>query len=163
MPRVRDRLQFDPIHGAVTDGPRRYLLMRHDVLMGMIAALPHALRPTVLAAMADSVAVHGADSLRAYLAASSGDTEALLEATVEAAADLGWGRWEPDGTRLWVENSPFVSGYGPSDSPVCAPIGGLWRALSTIVSGRPMVVQEIHCAAQGHTCCEFMAIPVEFR
>ena len=157
MPNLRNRLHFDPALGTVTDGPRRYVLLRHDVLMGTVAALPQALRPTVLAAMSDSVAVHGADSLRAYLADCGGDTEALIEATIDAAADLGWGRWAVNGNFLYVKNSPFAAGFGPSDSPVCSCIVGMWRALSTIVAGRRMEVRETRCTAQGHERCEFVA------
>jgi hypothetical protein len=41
---LRARLRWTGAEGAIHDGPRRYLLMRADVLMGMLRRLPDAAR-----------------------------------------------------------------------------------------------------------------------
>ena len=38
MASLRDRLQWGPQAGQLHDGPRRYLMMRPDVLMGALGA-----------------------------------------------------------------------------------------------------------------------------
>jgi hypothetical protein len=164
MTRLSERLRFDPRAGDVHDGPRRYLMMRPDVLMGMLAPLPADLHDRVLDALADSVTRHGADSLRAYAAQLGGDTQALLAATAEAAADLGWGRWHltRDGDRLdlRVDNSPFASGArlaAIARCPVCAPIRGMLAALAGQVLAGPVRAREHACAAGGHAACQFSA------
>lgn len=134
MGALAGRLVFDDASGEVRDGPRRYVLMRADVLMGALARLPVEVRAAMLAALADSVRDNGADSVRAYLAQARGDVDALLSAMPTAAADLGWGAWRFEtspsmsmGTpvhaheaagraprpvlSLVVRNSPFVAGW----------------------------------------------------
>lgn len=139
MGALAGRLVFDEACGEVRDGPRRYLLMRADVLMGALARLPMQVRGDMLAALADSVRDNGADSVRAYLAQLGGDGDALLSAMTVAAADLGWGAWRFTGQEsvahreaaipaslrqhagqddsaapllsLAVRNSPFVAGW----------------------------------------------------
>lgn len=154
---LRERLAWDPAQGRVCDGPRRYLLMRPDVLMGAVVAMVPAYRQSFLVGWAQSTRDHGADSLRAYAQMVQGDHEALMHATVQAAADLGWGRWSltlEDGLlHLAVLDSPFVAGWlaasqgRPSDEPVCAPIRGMLQALAEVVLQGPVEVEETHCRA----------------
>ena len=60
MGALRDRLAWDEGRGALQDGPRRYLMMRPDVLMGMLRRLPPearaqaALRPVEVLVIAPS-------------------------------------------------------------------------------------------------------------
>ena len=95
-----------------------------------------------------STCTHGGASLQAYARQLGGDTQALIDATIDAAADLGWGRWtvqtvqsDPGGPQLQVSNSPFVDGWRAAAKqsaaqPVCAPVRGMFTAL-------------IRCAAAG--------------
>jgi predicted hydrocarbon binding protein len=158
---VRERLRWTP-DGAVHDGPRRYLLMRPDVLMGMLRRLPEPVRAQALAAFADSVTDHGVDSIRAYFRQVGEDPSALLSTTVAAAADLGWGAWrfEPGRARLGlvVEASPFAAGHGPAAGPVCAPIAGMLRAVASVAVGIEVDVTETACVACGAPRCEFEAL-----
>ncbi len=167
MPGLRDRLLFDAARGRVLDGPRRYLLMRHDVLMGMFDRLPADVRALALDAIAQSVAEHGADSIRAYHASGGGDVAALLAVTADAAADLGWGRWRfacHDSAcgpvlSLTVDDSPFAAVAARGDAPVCAPVRGMLGAVAEVAFGAPYRVRERRCAAQGAPRCEFDAHP----
>ena len=166
MAALRDRLQWSAATGTVADGPRRYLLMRPDVLMGAAARLDDAGRTGLFDAWAEATAQHGGDSLRAYAAAAPGDSSALLAATAAAAADLGWGHWTwqhtADGLALQVTESPFVYGWravadGSSSQPVCAPVRGLFSALLALVQPGSQA-REWHCAAQhaaGEPACRF--------
>jgi hypothetical protein len=158
---LRDRLRWTPDDGAIHDGPRRYLMMRPDVLMGVPRRLPEPMRTAVLAAFAESVAEQGIDSIRAYFRQVGEDPPALLAATAGAAADLGWGAWRftPGRMRLAlaVEGSPFAAGHGPAETPVCAPITGLLRAVATVATGIDVVVVELRCVACGAPRCEFEA------
>lgn len=154
---LRERLAWDPAQGRVCDGPRRYLLMRPDVLMGAVVGMVPAYRQSFLAGWAQSTRDHGADSLRAYAQMVQGDRHALMQATVAAAADLGWGHWSlalKDGTlHLEVRDSPFVAGWlaasqgRTAEEPVCSPIRGMLQALAEVVLEGPVEVQEAECAA----------------
>jgi uncharacterized protein len=159
MAGVRERLVFDSEAGTVRDGPRRYLLMRPDVLMGLFARLDPQARAVALQAFTTAAGQHGGDSLAAYFANVGEDAEALLDATAAAAADLGWGRWsfarDGDRLRLVVTDSPFAHGFaaatggtatggtategaatgGTAQEPVCAPICGLLSAAAGLVLG----------------------------
>jgi predicted hydrocarbon binding protein len=160
-PGLRDRLDWSALDGAVHDGPRRYLLMRPDVLMGVLRRLPPPARALAAAAFADSVAEHGADSIRAYFRQVGEDPSALLAATARAAADLGWGAWtfEPGPRRLGlvVRSSPFAAGHGPADAPVCTPIAGMLRAVAAVAAGVECEAVELRCAACGAPDCGFEA------
>ena len=176
--RLRERLQYDAVHGALHDGPRRYLLLRPDSLMGALRSLDPATREVVLEAFAQSVLRHGGDSLRAYAAGAKGDSQALIAATVEAAADLGWGQWtvrqRGEALQVLVQHSPFAAGWlaadpqpgtqrnpqrDPAAPVVCAPIRGMLAALAGALGWPAVRVEELSCAAQGHTDCRFVAEP----
>lgn len=156
---LRERLRWSG--GGIHDGPRRYLMMRPDVLMGLLRRLPATDRARAAEALAASVADHGVDSIRAYFRQVGEDPAALLASTAAAAADLGWGAWsfEPAPGRLGlrVEGSPFAAGYGVADAPVCAPIRGMLRAVAGVAAGVDADVQERRCVARGDACCEFEA------
>jgi hypothetical protein len=164
---LRERLHWHD--GAVHDGPRRYLMMRPDVLMGAVAALDDGARAALLAAWASSTQRHGGASLQAYAQQVGGDAHALMAATSAAAADLGWGDWalrpEPWGLSLQVAGSPFVDGWRsaagvPAAGPVCAPIRGMLAALAGLLTGGVVQVDEVNCAAtqaDGACHCRFEA------
>ena len=184
MGALRQRLSWTA-DGALHDGPRRYLMMRTDVLMGTLLRLPPAAQADWLQAWAASTQQHGAASLQAYAAMPGGDVGTLADSTVQAAADLGWGRWtiEPlgNGLQLQVHGSPFVQGWrtaqasspvsaqatlrnAPPCSPVCAPISGLFTALAGMLLQGPVQVTETGCAGvQGapHDACTFSALRVQ--
>lgn len=158
---LRARLRWSAPDGAIHDGPRRYLMIRPDVLMGVLRRLPVDERARAVEAFADSVAEHGVDSIRAYFRQVGEDPSALLASTVRAAADLGWGAWrfETGSGRLAlaVDGSPFAQGFGPSDEPVCAPIRGMLRAVAGVGAGVGADVREVRCVACGAPRCEFEA------
>ena len=177
MPALHERLLFDTTRGAVLDGPRRYVLMRADVLMGLFANLEGTARTTALEALHRSVAAHGADSVRAYR--QTAGAEALPSLMEAAAASLGWGRWQFDaddlaaidantddraaGTarrlRLAVTDSPFAA-QAPHTGPSCHAIAGMLEALGGALFGAPVEAREMHCAAQGgDAVCRFVAAP----
>jgi predicted hydrocarbon binding protein len=158
---LRARLRWTADVGAIHDGPRRYLLMRPDVLMGMVRRLPAGVRAAAQEAFAASVRDHARDSVAAYLREVGDDPSALLEATAQAAADLGWGSWRfhagPGRLVLEVAHSPFAEGHGLADAPVCGPIVGLLGAVAEVAVGADADVRELGCAACGAACCTFEA------
>lgn len=158
---LRTRLRWDAAQGAIHDGPRRYLMMRPDVLMGTLARLPDAVRAQVQDAFAESVAAHGIDSIRAYFRQVGDDPPRLMATTVQAAADLGWGDWSFAPERgllgLVVTNSPFAQGAGAAARPVCAPIRGMLQAVATVATGIECEAVELRCVACGAPRCEFEA------
>jgi hypothetical protein len=156
MGSLRDRLQWMEGQGAVADGPRRYLMMRPDVLMGAVALLDDGARDALLQAWAASTREHGGASLRAYADPVGGDADALMATTAAAAADLGWGRWtwqrSSAGLALEVANSPFVDGWRAAAAhaslqPVCAPLRGMFSALLDVLQPDATPVNEVWCAA----------------
>lgn len=163
-PAFRDRLSFDGAQGALMDQTRRYMLIRPEALMGLFRRLPEPARRQALEALAESIVEQGSDSARAY-AAMEGGGEALARTVAATAPQLGWGVWdlqvEPGLIRLEVRNSPFAAGFGPSESPVCYPILGMMRAVSTMIFGAEAVVEETQCAACGADRCRFEARPRE--
>ena len=177
MGSLRERLVFDAGAGTVHDGPRRYLLMRPDVLMGMFARLDPALRGAALQAFRASAEAQGGESLAAYFESLGHDGAALLEATAAAAADLGWGRWsfrrEGEALHLAVTGSPFAHGLVASagiEGPMraCTPICGLLAASARLVlpsapgnrtddAHGGIEAEELACVAAGQARCEFVA------
>lgn len=161
---LAQRLLFDLTRGEVRDHDRRYLMMRPDVLMGMLRRLGDDARDVALAAFADATAEHGQRSIQAYLESLPGGGDALLDLIYQTSPALGWGRWDFErldgGLALNVFNSPFAAGYGVADRPVCAPISGMFRTIAGIVLGHAVQVEEIACAAmQAHATCRFVARP----
>jgi predicted hydrocarbon binding protein len=159
------RLHFDTDVGAIHDGPRRYLMMRHDVLMGALARLDSALLATVLQAFTASTRQHGGDSIAAY--AREQGLDRLLDITCNGAAALGWGTWHMvhqagEALELTVHNSPFAAGAAGASVPMCAPIAGILHSVAEQVLGRTIHVTEVTCAANhpdGHHACHFVARP----
>ena len=159
MPSLRDRLVFDAARGEYRDGAIRYMMIRPDALMGLIAELPEAWRGEALAAFARAIERFGGRSARTYQASGSGKADALLATIAATAPDLGWGVWElgrdAEGLALSVRNSPFAAGAGDSTRPVCAPISGMLAAVGGLVLGGAVTVAETECAATGAACCRF--------
>ena len=154
-----DRIRIGDPAGSIFDGDRRYLMMRTDVLMGMVHEMPAALRGQVLDALAASAYLHGGQSVRAYR--NAGGLDGLASTVIEGSAAFGWGTWHfTVGQRqaeLEVENSPFAAGYGQSEIPVCAPIRGIFHSLAQTVLGSDVEVAETQCAAQHGGRCRFVA------
>jgi predicted hydrocarbon binding protein len=177
---LHERLVFDTARGAVLDGPRRYLLLRTDVLMGLFANLDGGARAAALDAFGRSVAENGADSVRAYR--ESVGASALPSMMEAAAASLGWGRWQfeaddlaslaslaaaadghaaaaPQRLRLAVTDSPFAAA-AQRGGPACHAIAGMLEALGAALFGSHVEARETHCAAQGgEAVCRFVAAP----
>lgn len=162
-PVLHERLRFDTAHGQVLDQSRRYVLLRTDVLMGTFDALAPAEREAALRAFGRSVCVHGSDSLRAYAAQPGVAGEALLSTVQDAAASLGWGRWQlaRDGAALTlqVDNSPFAAAT-QEEAPACHAIAGMLEGLAVALWGEGADAAETACAAQhGGDRCHFIARP----
>lgn len=165
----RDRLEFNAEQGTYHDGDMRYMFIKPEALMGILHALPAEQRPAVLSAMADSVFVAGGKSAQTYQAQGAEAAQKLLAVIQETSGQLGWGKWSLALTEteltVHVKNSPFASGHGPSEVPVCAPIVGMLRAVSQIIFGTPTTVSETTCAAMksddGTSYCTFIAAPKE--
>ncbi len=151
-------MKHDPARGALTEGAARYLLIRHDSLMGLFQRLPEPARSDALAAFADSVAEHGGRSAESYRAENP---ERLLPVIAEKAAQLGWGSWtfalEGGSIVLTVRNSPFAHGFGPSAQPVCAPVAGMLQAVASMLFDAAAMASETSCAATGGEACVFRA------
>lgn len=155
MTQFRDRLIFDAERGEYRDGAIRYMMIRPDALMGMIAEMPESARGHAMEAFGRAIRRFGGHSARAYRDAGAADLVATIEAT---APQLGWGRWTltrvEGGLALTVENSPFAAGAGHSPHPVCAPIRGMLTAVGEMMLG-DVAVTETACAAMGAPCCAF--------
>jgi hypothetical protein len=82
MSRLAGRLTIDAARGEIRDQGRRYLMLRPDVLMGMLRGLDGQARQAALDALAASVARHGRDSVLAYLDQLEGDRVALLPLSI---------------------------------------------------------------------------------
>ncbi|MBI2753867.1 MAG: hypothetical protein HYX46_10210 [Betaproteobacteria bacterium] len=151
-------MKHDAALGELSEGGARYLLIRHDSLMGLFQRLPEPARSEALAAFADSVAEHGGRSAAQY---RSQDPENLLVTVTVKASQLGWGAWkfgrEGDSITLTVRNSPFAHGFVGAQRPVCAPITGMLRTVASLVLGGETSASEIACAATGSVCCVFRA------
>jgi predicted hydrocarbon binding protein len=163
MTTFRERLIFDPERGEYRDGDIRYMMIRPDALMGMLAELTEETRPVMLEAFARSIRRAGGHSARSYQAGGAADPSALLDVIQQTAPQLGWGCWELDhtaeGVALSVKNSPFAAGAGRSVQPVCAPIRGMLSAVGELVMGEPVTVSETECVATGAPCCRFTVTP----
>jgi len=149
---LHERLQFDTAAGEVRDGPRRYVILRADVLMGAFDRLPPAAREQALQALQSSVAEHGGDSVRAYLASTG--AAGLLPMMEQASASLGWGSWRlqahADSLQLRVENSPFAAAARPgAGATACHAITGMLGAVAAALWGAAAEARETRCACAG--------------
>ena len=151
-------MKHDAARGELTEGAARYLLIRHDSLMGLFQRLPGPARSEALAAFARSVIEHGARSAQTY---QTENPENLLTSVAAKASQLGWGIWtfehEGRSIRLEVQNSPFAHGFGRAQSPVCAPITGMLQAVASLLFGAEAAASESSCAAAGGDVCVFRA------
>lgn len=158
----RDRLVFDAEQGEYRDSGIRYMMIRPDALMGILAELPEAMRPQMLAAFARSITRHGGKSAQAYRAAGAVAPAQMVATISETAPELGWGKWDlrlgEGRLDLVVRNSPFAAGHGPSAYPVCHPIIGMLGAVGPMVLGGVVRVAETQCAAMGHDVCHFEVV-----
>lgn len=163
MKTFRDRLQWDSENGALHDRDIPYLLIRPDSLMGIFAFLPQTERAAAFEAFARSIAHHGKGSAESYQALGAAQADALMATIAETAPQLGWGVWTLNrsaaGLSLSVRNSPFATGYGDSEVPVCAPIRGMLEAVGGLVLGETVTVRETGCVSQGAELCTFEAVP----
>jgi predicted hydrocarbon binding protein len=160
----RERLTFDDTNGEYRDGTIRYMMIRPDALMGILAELPEEMRPQVLQAFARSITKHGGKSAQAYRAAGAVAPEQMI-ATIQATApELGWGIWDlrlgDARIDLAVRNSPFAKGHGPATTPVCHPILGMLGAVGPMVLGCEVTTRETECAAMGAEVCRFEVVPL---
>lgn len=157
------RLTLNEEQGAIYDGTRRYLMMRPDVLMGMIASLPATEQVHVLQAWMESAYQHGGKSVKAYQTEQGKQT--LIKVMEESAAALGWGKWQitlvDKQLKLIVHDSPFAAGAGDMTCPVCAPISGIFRSLAEQLLGCHVLVEETMCQATGALHCHFIARSTE--
>lgn len=152
--------EFDQMAGEIRDGDTRYLLIRPDVLMGLIKNLEGTAKNEALEAFQKSASENGRASLINYKKQNFTNSDELLTFFCRTAAKLGWGIWtynaeENGGHSFTVDNSPFAAGYGQSDLPVCAPAGGILRALMDVFFAPGAIINESACAAQGAQCCRF--------
>ncbi len=158
----RERLVFDAERGEYRDGAIRYMMIRPDALMGILAEMPEAMRPEMLAAFARSITRHGGRSAQAYREAGAVAPEQMIATIAATAPELGWGTWDlrlGDGRiDLDVRNSPFVVGHGPGSAPVCHPIAGMLGAVGPMVLGCEVRVSETQCACMGHAMCRFEVV-----
>lgn len=159
---LHHRLKFDLENGQVLDGPRRYLVMRPDVLMGAFDHLASEERQKALEALGYAVTRFGGQSVQAYL--QEVGVDALLKTMVNNSASLGWGCWTfetiNDQLALKVRNSPFAKSTQLKEMPVCYAIAGMFRAVVEAIEGQAYKVREIRCAcqhAEPNAWCHFVA------
>ena len=162
---LHERLRFDTARGEIRDGPRRYVVLRADVLMGLFDRLEEPARRQALEAFGASVAQFGSGSVKAYLAQVGPDQLAnMMEA---ASASLGWGRWElrqaAGRLDLRVANSPFAAASTRHGSVACYPIAGMLQAVAEALWGEGAQARELRCACDAQPRggeCVFEAVPL---
>ena len=151
---------FDEKAGEIRDGGIRYLLMRPDVLMGLLKNLDENSRVEALKAFETSAFENGKASLLHYKSFNFTNPGEALDFLCHTASKLGWGTWahsiDQSGNPVFhVENSPFAAGYGQSEQPVCAPASGILRAAIDVFFDKDAVIKESECVSQGAGCCRF--------
>lgn len=165
MKEFRERLTHNDASGELRDGDVRYLTIRADSLMGLFKRLPEDERRHALKAFGESLAEAGGDSAKRLQSLGADSGEKFMASVATNAAQLGWGQFDFDAEfakqgrlSLSVANSPFVAGFGRCTHPVCAPIAGMFTAVSHLVLGKRTEVHEVSCAAvTGTAHCLFDA------
>lgn len=147
--------RFQPDLGVISDSDVRYVMMRPDVLMNAARALGAV--EAFVAALDESAYANARASFESYVERGMMTRQDCLARTASLAGQLGWGQWTiaPDESEVQVRDSPFASGFGTGDIPVCGPISGVLRALLFVLFGEQARVREVACAAQGAECCRF--------
>lgn len=90
------------------------------------------------------------DLVRAYLE-QDGWGQVGIDVTSAAAMTRG-------AAVITIERSALAEASGASEMPRCQLLAGVLRALLAHVSGRPLDIREVACAAQGHRRCELIAV-----
>ena len=152
--------EFDENAGEIREGNIRYLLMRPDVLMGMVEYLDEPTMTKVLLALQKSAFENGRASLRQYNELDFASDNEKLSFVCKTAAKLGWGNLtytlnRHDDPTFTLTNSPFAKGHGISKVPVCAPMAGILNALMEVFFESNATVKEVSCASQGQDYCLF--------
>ena len=150
-----------PADGALFQGDIRYVLMRPDVVMGI---LRHVDDPAALVdAMHRSACEHAVNSFNSYRQSGAvGNSDAVAHCC-DIAGKLGWGSWtiaEKSSGRYVVEvvNSPFALAASEAGQPVCGWIAGVLHAVA-VTDGHPGAhVEETACVAQGSDCCRVVIL-----
>jgi two-component system response regulator HydG len=89
---------------------------------------------------------------------SAGPRLHTLEGFVKVTA-LGWKTDSEHGFHseyIWtdsVEADQHAAAFGPSAAPVCCTLVGYAEGYGSVIHGKPVVVEELECAAAGHQHC----------
>ncbi|MEM8496678.1 MAG: V4R domain-containing protein [Pseudomonadota bacterium] len=161
--RLDTPFELDLAAGDVHCGAIRYVLMRPDVLMGLFSNLEPGDRQKALDSLETSAYQNGQASMREYQKQQFSGPKEMLDFFCESAARLGWGSFSYEfgasgAPTFKVSNSPFSLGFGPSETPVCAPIAGILRAFIEVFFGGSPAIQEVSCSSQGNDYCQFEVI-----
>lgn len=150
-----------PEDGALFQGDIRYVLMRPDVVMGV---LRHVADPAVLIdAMRRSACENAVNSFNSYKQSGALGNSDPVAHCCEMAGQLGWGSWnvvEQASSQYVVEavNSPFAHAASGEGQAVCGWIAGVLQAVAVAYGHPSAQVSETACAAQGNDCCRFTIV-----
>lgn len=144
--------------GELRQSGIRYVLMRPDVVMGVLRHLPEP--EQYVAAMVASAHEYSRASFDQYAQSGATSDVDAIEHGCRMAGQLGWGHWTLRKTvgmpaAVQVENSPFAIAAKPSSIPTCGWIAGVLTALFESAQGKGFIAIETQCTAQGHSHCEF--------
>jgi predicted hydrocarbon binding protein len=154
--------------GRLTEDGIRYVMMRPDVLMGIVHDLAPENAGLFFKALENSAFRHAQASFSQYRARTPTSAEDVLSSWFSIAAKLGWGQWSSAQTandcgEIVVHDSPFAAGHGPADCPVCGAITGVVKAMILVACGEAVDVREVACAAQGFPACRFEFTPAKIH
>lgn len=149
-------ISWIPADGALFQGDIRYVLMRPDVVMGI---LRHVDDPAaVIEAMRLSASEHAINSFNSYQQSGAVGNSDPIAHCCDMAGKLGWGSWtivEKSANRYVVQvvNSAFALASSDAGQPVCGFIAGVLHAVAVSDGHTGAQVEETACVAQGSDCC----------
>lgn len=151
-------ISWIPEDGALFQGDIRYVLMRPDVVMGI---LRHVADPAALVdVMRRSACEHAVNSFNSYRQSGAVGNADPVAHCCNMASQLGWGSWniaEKSSGRYVVEvvNSPFALAASGVGQAVCGWIAGVLQAVTVADEHPSAQVDETACVARGDDCCRF--------
>lgn len=154
-------IEVDLERGMITYRGIRYMLVRVETLTELARSLEaDAGRERVSESLARSASLGGGASIRTYREKFGLSDRDLVEFTCAMGRSLGWGgltlrTMSESEIVIDVTDSPFASGCGKSDHPVCHMTRGVVDALASALFDTRPETHETRCAAMGDPVCVF--------
>ncbi len=158
---IIERMEFET--GRLMFKDVRYMFIRPEVIATLHKRLEAELGPEkcteIMMAAGD---VGGSKSSQRYKEVFGYSEQEIVEFMCGMGGEIGWGIFslahldvEQGELVIEVRDSPFVTGYGPSEASVCHLIRGVMGGMGAGIFEGEVSSEETSCVAKGDDICRF--------